>query len=202
MRTLTQNLADRHRLVQEVEEIHVDGHYLTRYRFAHALFQEALYTALGSGERRLLHGEIAMALESRYGDQARDIAVTLAHHYRQAGHTNKEIEFTVLAGEQAQAAYANDEADGYYLRALVLLGTETVGETGKDRRYRALHELGKVYFHIGRIIEAEKLLREALELGKALNVAAKSWRDFITGLLKYLWRKIVGMRLSIRDRKE
>jgi cell division protease FtsH len=39
------------------------------------LFQEYLYHALSAGERRLLHGEIAVALEELYRDRADEIEV-------------------------------------------------------------------------------------------------------------------------------
>ncbi|NIP78800.1 MAG: hypothetical protein GWM90_06210, partial [Gemmatimonadetes bacterium] len=83
------------RLVREGEEIRIDGRFLSRYQFGHALFQEYLYRGLSGGERRLLHGEIAAALEELYGDQTAEIVAHLAHHYAEAGQTEKAIEYAL-----------------------------------------------------------------------------------------------------------
>ena len=50
---------------------------MTRYRFTHAPVQQYLYTDLSAGERRLLHAEIAPALEALYDGHRDDIAAQL-----------------------------------------------------------------------------------------------------------------------------
>ena len=92
-----------------------------RYQFAHALFQEYVYGRLSTAQRMLLHGEVGEALEALYGEQAYEIAATLAHHYNAAGHREKAAEYTLRAGDQARRAYANDEAIIHYQRVLELL---------------------------------------------------------------------------------
>jgi DNA-binding SARP family transcriptional activator len=118
LHTLSQALGRRHRLVQEHGEVRVDGWFLSRFQFAHALFQRYLYDQLSAGERRLLHGEIAATLEDIYRDQAHEIAVDLAHHYAQADRVEKAIEYGLQAGDQARWAYAHEEALRYYRHVL------------------------------------------------------------------------------------
>jgi len=115
---LSQDLEKRHQLVRERGEIQVGPQRLSGYRFTHALFQHYLYDELGSGERRLLHGEVAQALEGLYTEQPDP--VLLAWHYDQAGDDPKAVEHYLKAGEQALRQGAPQEAQRLLSRALEL----------------------------------------------------------------------------------
>ncbi|NIP16738.1 MAG: hypothetical protein GWM87_00165, partial [Xanthomonadales bacterium] len=91
---------------------------LSRYRFAHALFQQYVYNELSAGERRLLHGEVAEVLEALYGDQAEEIAVQLAHHFTQGEAWEKAFLYLTNSGDKARQAYANQEAIAFYTQAV------------------------------------------------------------------------------------
>ncbi len=123
LRALSQELEAHHRLVHEAGEVRVAGmdRFLSRYRFAHALFQEYLCSRLSAGERRLLHGQVATALERLCNGCAEEIVPQLAHHFAAAGQSVKAIEYALLAGEQARRAHANQEAIEYLQRGLALL---------------------------------------------------------------------------------
>jgi hypothetical protein len=121
---LSHELEKRHRLVREQGELEVQGHLLSRFRFAHQLYQRYLYNNLGLGERRLLHREIAEVLEDIYAGHADDHAVQLALHYSQAGGREKARYYLTEAGHQARAKYANAEAIRYYSGALALLADD------------------------------------------------------------------------------
>jgi len=118
LRTLRGELAGRHRLVRKLGERTVDGRALSRYRFAHFLFQQHLYLGLGEGERRLLHRRVGEALEQLYAGRVDEVAVDLAHHF--AGDAERERRYARLAGERAAAQFANEEAVRYLSRALEL----------------------------------------------------------------------------------
>jgi adenylate cyclase len=120
LRWLSRELGARHRLVREAGEVQADGRFLTRYQFAHALFQSYLYRQLSAGERRLLHREVGAALGALYGEQREEIVPRLAFHYAAAGDEERERFFARLAGEQAGARYAHAEALRYLTRALEL----------------------------------------------------------------------------------
>lgn len=121
LQTMSRDLEKRHRLVQEQGEIQVGRQYLSRYRFVHILFQYYLYSELGAGERRLLHGEIAHLLEELYQDRLDEIAVQLARHYEEAGEVEKAVEYLQKAGNHAVQLSAYHEAISFYNRALQLL---------------------------------------------------------------------------------
>lgn len=136
LQTMSRDLEKRHRLVQEQGEVQVGRQYLSRYRFVHILFQYYLYSELGAGERRLLHGEIAHLLEELYQDRLDEIAVQLARHYEEAGEVEKAIEYLLKAGNHAVQLSAYHEAISFYNRALQLL--REIPETPE----RARTELG------------------------------------------------------------
>jgi ABC-type oligopeptide transport system substrate-binding subunit/DNA-binding SARP family transcriptional activator len=144
LRRLSEDLERRHRLVREQEEVETGQRRLSRYRFGHILFQEYLYKRLSPGERRLLHGDAAAALEKLYEGQLDEMVVQLAHHWERAEVAEQAIEYLLQAGDQARLVYANEEAIDYYERALVFLKEQ--GEHG--RTARALMKLGLTYHTI------------------------------------------------------
>ncbi|MBU0490295.1 MAG: tetratricopeptide repeat protein [Chloroflexi bacterium] len=160
LRTLSQELEKHHHLVREQEEVKVGRQFLTRYEFAHAVFQQYLYDDLGAGERRMLHGEIAAALEDLYQERAAEIVVQLAHHYAEAGVGDKAIAYLLQAGDRARGLYAYQEAISYYQRALEFLRDQR----DHERTARTLMKLGLTY-HIAFDF---RRARQAYEEGFAL----------------------------------
>ena len=114
-------LEKQHRLVREDGEERVNQRHLSRYGFAHALFQHYLIESLGTSERRLLHGEVAGVLEELHGAEVGEIAVSLAWHYEEAGITDKAIAALLQAAHRALQLSAHREAIVHLTRALELL---------------------------------------------------------------------------------
>ena len=115
---LSQELERWHRLVREQEEVQTGRRRMSRYRFGHVLFQDYVYKRLSLGERRLLHGDIAAALEKLYDGQLDEMAVQLAHHFQKADDYGRTLRYLTLAAERASRLYANDEAITHYTRAI------------------------------------------------------------------------------------
>jgi class 3 adenylate cyclase/tetratricopeptide (TPR) repeat protein len=115
---LSGDLEKRHRLVHEGASIELDRITLHQYQFSHHLFQQFLYNDLGSGERQLLHSEIAEALEELYAEHAPSIAVRLAHHYSRARRSERASRYYELAGDLAWRSYAWEEALRHYQDAI------------------------------------------------------------------------------------
>ncbi|MFQ5595547.1 MAG: ABC transporter substrate-binding protein [Anaerolineae bacterium] len=141
LRELSRELEKRHHLVREREEVQVGRQRLSRYQFAHTLFQRYLYNDLSAGERRLLHGEIAEVLEDLYAEWTDEITVQLARHYAEAGEGEKAVHYLLQAGDRARGLYAHQEAIGYYERALGLLKEQ--GDY--EQAARTLMKLGLTY---------------------------------------------------------
>ena len=135
---LSQELERRHRLVQAQGEYRVNGYFLSRYRFTHTMFQQYLYNAFSPAERRLLHGEIAAALEDLYQEEGEAITVQLARHYAEAGQVDQAINYLLRAGDRARDLYAFQEAVDFYEQALAFLKEK--GD--QERSARTLMKLG------------------------------------------------------------
>ena len=177
---LSQELEKQHRLVREQEEIETHRGRVSRYRFAHALFQDYVYHRLGIAERRLLHGEVATALERLYDGQLEEMAVQLAHHFQKADDCGRALSYLTLAAERASRLYANDEAIVHYTRAIevaerVSPDTPTLAKLHRGRALacervgefdcaRADHD---AILHLARAADEQRIeWRALLDLGK------------------------------------
>jgi len=167
LRMLSHELEKRHRLVREREEVKLGEQYLTRYEFAHAVFQQYLYNQLSAGERRFLHGHMAALLEEMYAGHTEGFAGQLARHYTEAGKHKKAIDYLLLAGDAAVRMYAHAEARLHYTSALGLLAQ--LPDTVENRRQRVDTEIKRAAssFYaespqesLELLAEAERLLRD------------------------------------------
>ena len=98
---------------------------LGRYQLTHALIQETLSEELTLTRRVRLHARIAETLEELYGDNVEAHAAELAHHFAEVEAvlgTEKLVRYSLLAGERALAAFAWEEAQNHFERALTARG--------------------------------------------------------------------------------
>ena len=116
-----------------------------RFNFAHALISHALYDALGGTRRARLHRRVAEGLEQLRSEEAGErlvagllqetagsaggSAAVLAHHWRQAGDSERAVDYLLAAAEEAGRVLAQAEAVGLYNQAL-----ELIPEDDADRR--------------------------------------------------------------------
>jgi predicted ATPase len=128
------------RLIEEslearvIEELPQPG----RYRFTHALMQETLLAELSTTRRVRIHGQVATALERRWGDRADERATRLAQHFVEAamlssGHAEKAMHYSKLAAEQAEAQFGWDEAARHYEDCLTLSGAADEQQTDAEK---------------------------------------------------------------------
>jgi DNA-binding CsgD family transcriptional regulator len=90
------------------------------FRFHHALTRESVLADLLSRERRMLHREVALALEERAGADAESDAEELAYHYDEAGMAEQAFRYHDLAGRRARRLFAFGQARRHLSRALEL----------------------------------------------------------------------------------
>ena len=110
-----------HRLiVSRGEEELPDGTLATRYRFAHALYQNFLYDGLVTKRKTMLHRQAGETLSQLYGKRAPQLAAPLALHFERGREFPRAVEFLIHAGDNATGLYANAEAAEHYSRALNL----------------------------------------------------------------------------------
>jgi tetratricopeptide (TPR) repeat protein len=106
-----------------------------RWRFAHDKLREEILRRLRADQRRALHVLAALAIEAK-GDRAAE-AAALAHHWGQANHPQKEIEYAQVAGDQLLAAGAQAGALVQLRRVAELLPT-IADLADRDRRELSL----------------------------------------------------------------
>lgn len=173
LRRLSQDLEQRHRLVKEEEEVETDQRRLSRYRFSHVLFQDYLYKRLCPAERRLLHGDVATALEKLHTGQLDEVAVQLAHHFYQAGDHNRAFHYSTLAAERAARLYESGEAITHYTRAIQLAGSLSPNISALAKLYRGR---GLAFERLGAFEHADSDHKAALELARTTGEDKVAWR--------------------------
>jgi len=136
----------------------------TEYIFKHQLTQEAAYAGLLRRKRRTLHRRVAEALELHYADRIGERLGLLAHHWEQAGDSQRAVAYLRRAGAQAAAQYANDEAVDYVSRALAL-----TAEDEKDVRFDLLVARESVYDLLGRREDQQQDLTSMACIAEALG---------------------------------
>lgn len=112
------------------------------YLFKHRVTLEVGYQSLPHATRVRLHGEFARYLESRHADRSTLPDALLAHHYLRAEIDDKACHHLRKAGEQAAAAYANEQALEHFALALARLPAhDTAARADVLLRCEALHDL-------------------------------------------------------------
>ena len=127
------------------------------FAFTHIFTQESIYQSLLHTDRRQLHLHVGEILEAWFaarpfapnqaepGSGDDNIIPVLAYHFQQSGDKDRAINYLTLAGDQAEAAFANREAVEFYSRALALLPKEEYSDRWKIliKREQILDRLGE-----------------------------------------------------------
>jgi len=194
------------RLVEEVTGT------IGRYSFVHALTRDALYDSLGATRRARLHRRVAEAIESRYADDLDDHYGALSFHYAAAGtDLPKAVEYAGLAGEQALARLAHEDAAKQFERGLELIAQQDrarcdllLGLAEARRRagdvpgsQTAFTEAGRLARTLG---DAERLARAAVGSFRGHVMANPGWHDPVIELLEQALDLLPGEDSVLRSR--
>jgi tetratricopeptide (TPR) repeat protein len=115
-------LEREHALVRFIEERSCPDRTVTlAFRFAHVLYQNALYGSLRATRRATLAGAVAAALVRRWGDRSPEIAHELAVLFEAARGTLMAARYYGLAAQAAGRLFAHEEAERLAARGLSLL---------------------------------------------------------------------------------
>jgi predicted ATPase len=131
------------------------------YIFKHVVTQEVTYESLAHATRSRLHNEIGLCLELLQQAQTSQGIDLLAFHFDRSLNIAKKRQYLRLAGQAAQANYANAAAISYYERALPLLDPV--------ERIEVLLNLGKVRELTGEWKRAGACYQQAFEVAEGLN---------------------------------
>jgi len=173
---------ERLRLIKEVGEAQAGTGPTARYQFSHILIREYLYRNLSHGARRLLHGQIARALECLYQERLGEIAIQLAHHYYAAANTVQSFRYSIMAAENAARAYANQEAITLYSRAIALSPELPLEAVAASELYRGR---GRAYETLGDFENARADHEMALRIARTAGESRLEWRALLD--LAELW---------------
>jgi len=162
-------LEKTHRLIEtRGEEELPDGALATRYRFAHALYQNHLYRNLVNKRRILLHRQAGEQLVLHYGQRAPQIATQLALHFERGRDFERAVEYLIHAGDNATKLYAYTEAEKHYSHAISLV--ERLPKEEQTPTLLTIYQKrGTVNHMLGRFPQAVDDLTEMLERARELN---------------------------------
>ncbi len=133
------------------------------YLFQHALVQEAAYASLLESDRQRLHRSVGEAVEDLYGDCLDERAAMLAYHFERAGDAARARRYFLKAGKINLKAYANQEAETLFRRALSL------AQQADADRALALAGLGAALHSLGRFDEALAVWQESVALYRQMD---------------------------------
>ncbi|MBQ11285.1 MAG: hypothetical protein CMJ45_07040 [Planctomyces sp.] len=88
------------------------------YIFQHDLTREAAYNSILLRERREFHKRVGEAVEEMFKDRLEEQSHLLAHHFYEAGETQRALKYSMMAGERALSTYAHEEAQAHFQRGL------------------------------------------------------------------------------------
>ena len=142
-------------------------------QFAHDKIRERLLKQLDPSRRRLLHLQIADAIQVEYGDDKTQ-APALAHHYDKAGAPEKALAYYLTAAKEAARLYAVVDARAHYAGALgALAGLPATAE----RRRQQVDTLVSLVSISLWAEPAEQLVAKLTE-AESLLLALKAGGDF------------------------
>lgn len=119
---LLERLDHIHAFVKRTAEEELpDGTLTVRYRFVHVLYQNALYASLTPTRRATLSAALAHALEAFYGEKTSAVALQLGFLHETARDPGRASDYFLVAAQNAQRLFANQEAATLARRGLALL---------------------------------------------------------------------------------
>jgi class 3 adenylate cyclase/DNA-binding SARP family transcriptional activator/tetratricopeptide (TPR) repeat protein len=123
------------------------------FSFKHELIRDVAYGTLPRAARRERHAVVAGFLEEEAGSGA-DTAAILAHHWREAGDSERAVAYLLSAAELAGRGWATAEAIDLYNRAL-----ELIPEDDESRRREVELKRALAYAIFTHIVDAQKTPR-------------------------------------------
>jgi predicted ATPase len=94
-----------------------------RFFFKHALIRDAAYESLLRSTRQHYHRQIAQLFEGQFPDLVETQPELVAHHYTEAGLSERAVGYWQRAGERAVGRSANAEAIRHLHKGLEVLST-------------------------------------------------------------------------------
>jgi adenylate cyclase len=97
---ISSQLQRQHQLVTSQGLLQIGQVQVSRYRFAHNLFQDYLYQTLDPAERSYLHHDVGEALQALFASETETVAADLARHFEAAHRIREAVKFRLLAANR------------------------------------------------------------------------------------------------------
>jgi class 3 adenylate cyclase/tetratricopeptide (TPR) repeat protein len=124
-----------------------------QFSFKHALIRDVAYATLPRATRRARHAAVARFVEQDAGELDA-VAAFLAYHWREAGDSERALDYFLTAAERASRGWAKEEAVQFYDRAL-----ELVRDDQRERRRRIMLARAVVAQAAYHVVDVERLRR-------------------------------------------
>jgi len=124
------------------------------YIFKHALTQEVAYNSLLHKRKKEIHGKIGEAIEQLYTERLEEFYEILAYHFVQAEGWEKAFLYLSKSGNKARQAFANQEAIGFYTKAIDVSNRITPALQEKEELLSIYEGRGLVWLLLFKLDEA------------------------------------------------
>ncbi len=176
--------------------------------FAHDRIKEAFERKCGEEEKKALHMQIGMMLESLYPNEKDKIVFDLIYHYIEGKNYAKILEYGYPAGLKAKENFAYNEALKYFLQVKTL--AEERIEKERKLWVNTNKNISEIYLIIGKNDEAIEINNRLLSfISTKLDIADVYKKTSEAFLKKGDWRNceeygriglsILGEKLPIRN---
>ncbi len=150
---LEERLTDSLDELKKLELIYESGYQPElAYMFKHALTHDVAYSTLLIKRRRVLHRTVADGIETLFAERLTEHYEALAYHYEKSQTWDKALDYLERAGDKAVSACANQEAIGFYTRALK--ASEILGDEARSRRLGIAEKRAWIYFTVADYVAA------------------------------------------------
>jgi len=139
------------------------------YAFNHALTQQALYSDLTARRRRRLHLAAGAVLERRFGPGRKRRAAELAWHFLEANDTERALQYTLVAADEAFTVGAYAESRQHACTAVEL--ARQIGD--EEQELEALEWLQKCLYTLCQYREELDIANQALARAERKGDAAQ-----------------------------
>jgi DNA-binding CsgD family transcriptional regulator len=166
------------------------------------LIQNALTQRLSAVRRARLHQRIGEVLEEQYGSDVDSHAPELAHHFAEAETVSgieKLVRYSLLAGAQALASYAWEEALGHFERGLAAKGVPLT-----DTKPARDDDEAAMLFGLGRAqaatLERHRIQEVVATLNRALDYyAGAGYVEQAVAIAVYPFYPLIGQHTGINQ---
>ncbi len=153
-------------IIQEVQNAEEE-----EYRFDHKLIRSVIYDSMSKSRVRIMHKSVGDVIEKLYGNNLDFWAFDLARHFSLGKHTQKNYQYSMMAGDKAFNALDFDRAVDYYISALRTIDLLPASEDfNKDaEKLQISMMVGNLYSGLGLWTNAPRYYNVALKTAKASN---------------------------------